>query len=306
MENSPGIICVMGPTASGKSDIAVELAARFGGEVVNSDSMQVYRYLPIGTAAPTASMYEAVPHHLFEYREPDDECDAGAWASEAAAVIKGLMERGRVPVVVGGTFFWVKALFDGLSSIPPASDEARRSVMEDVARLGSREMHSVLAQVDPITAARLTPGDSQRISRALEVYRTTGVPLSEYHRNPPVVGLRAPVLRLILSTDRDVLYARINRRLAAMIEAGLVDEVSAVLARGFPRTCRPLRSSSFVPVIEYLDGLIGVEEMASRIAQGHRNYAKRQLTWLRRETGTLIQAGDIDAAIASAGQFLGR
>ena len=306
MENSPGIICVMGPTASGKSNIAVELAARFGGEVVNSDSMQVYRYLPIGTAAPTASMYEGVAHHLCGYREPDDECDAGAWGSEAAVVIKGLMERGRVPVVVGGTFFWVKALFDGLSSIPPASDEARRSVMEDVARLGSREMHSVLAQVDPITAARLTPGDSQRISRALEVYRTTGVPLSEYHRNPPVVGLRAPVLRLILSTDRDVLYARINRRLAAMIEAGLVDEVSAVLARGFPMTCRPLRSSSFVSVIEYLDGLIGVEEMASRIAKGHRNYAKRQLTWLRRETGTLGQAGDIDAAIASAGQFLGR
>lgn len=306
MENIPGIICVMGPTASGKSDVAVHLAARFGGEVVNSDSMQVYRYLPIGTAAPTAAMYEAVPHHLFEYREPDDECDAGAWAREAAAVIQGLMERGRVPVVVGGTFFWVKALFEGLSSIPPASDDARKSVMEDLARLGSREMHSALAQVDPVTAARLTPGDSQRISRALEVYRTTGVPLSEYHRNPPVAGLRAPVLRLILSTDRDVLYARINRRLAAMIEAGLVDEVSAVLARGFPRACRPLRSSSFVPVIEYLDGLIGVEEMASKIAQSHRNYAKRQLTWLRRETGTLIQAGDIDAAIASAGQFLGR
>ena len=231
---------------------------------------------------------------------------AGERAREAAAVIQGLMERGRVPVVVGGTFFWVKALFEGLSSIPPASDDARKSVMEDLARLGSREMHSALAQVDPITAARLTPGDSQRISRALEVYRTTGVPLSEYHRNPPVAGVRAPVLRLILSTERDVLYARINRRLAAMIEAGLVDEVSAVLAKGFPRTCRPLRSSSFVPVIEYLDGLIGVEEMASRIAQGHRNYAKRQLTWLRRETGTLIQAGDINAAIASAGQFLGR
>ncbi len=295
----------MGPTASGKSDMAVSLALRFGGEIVNADSMQVYRHLPIGTAAPTADMYAAVPHHLFEYREPDDECDAGAWAREAAAVIRDIAARGLVPVVVGGTFFWMRTLFEGLSVIPPASAEARHSVEADLAAMGSPGLHEMLRAVDAATAARLEPGDSQRISRALEVYRTTGVAISEFHRNAPVPAIESDVLKIRLELDRALLYDRINRRLRAMIDDGLVDEVARVLAMGYPRTCRPLKSSSFVPVIEYLDGLVDLEGMAVAIAQGHRNYAKRQLTWLRRENGVAIQAGNTAAASGSVSDFLG-
>lgn len=294
----------MGPTASGKSDVAIRLALRLGGEVVNSDSMQVYRHLPIGTAAPTAEMYATVPHHLFEYREPDDECDAGAWAQEAASVIRDICGRGKVPVVVGGTFFWVKTLFEGLSEIPPASAPARRSVADDLAAKGSFALHEELKGVDPDTASRLMPGDSQRISRALEVWRTTGVALSEFHRRAPVAAIDAQVLRIKLTVDRPVLYDRINRRLRAMIDAGLVAEVRNVLAMGCPRTCRPLKSSSFFPVIEHLDGLINLEQMAVVISQGHRNYAKRQLTWLRREVGVEARPGDTDAVTRIAADFL--
>lgn len=305
METKTRVICVMGPTASGKSDAAVALARVFGGEIVNADSMQVYRYLPIGTAAPTADMYAAVPHHLFEFRDPDDECDAGAWAREAAGVIKDIAARGRVPVVVGGTFFWAKTLFEGLSTIPPASAAARQSVAADLASMGSAALHRELADVDPLTASRLVPGDSQRIARALEVFRTTGVAISEFHRNAPVPAIDADVLRLKLSMDRQVLYDRINRRLRAMIDAGLVEEVANVLRMGFARDCRPLKSSSFVPVIQYLEGLVDIDRMASDIAQGHRNYAKRQLTWLRRENGVEVVAGNADALISAASEFLG-
>jgi tRNA dimethylallyltransferase len=294
----------MGPTACGKSDLAIALAARFGGEIINSDSMQVYRHLPIGTAAPTAEMYATVPHHLFEYRNPDDECDAGAWSREAADAIRDVWSRGRLPVVVGGTFFWVKALFEGLSEIPAASDEARLSVSADLKVLGSRELHAVLAGVDPVTASRLEPADSQRISRALEVWRTTGVPLSDFHQKPPVPAIDADVLRLKVQMDRRVLYGRINKRLGVMIESGLVAEVENFLALGFPRNCRAMKSSSFAPVLDYLDKKIVLAEMAEVIAQGHRNYAKRQITWLKRESGVDVAGGDVEGAVKAVQEFL--
>lgn len=304
MSTKPRVICVMGPTASGKSDLAVELAVRLGGQIVNSDSMQVYRYLPIGTAAPDQAMYRTAPHHLFEYRMPDDECDAGTWAREAAARIMSIADQGQVPVVVGGTFFWVRALFEGLSEIPAASAEARRSVAADIGSRGSAAMHAELANVDPMTASRLEPADYQRIGRALEVWRTTGVALSEFHRRRPVPAIDADVLKIRICVERDVLYDRINRRLARMVSGGLVEEVRAVLEMGFSRTCRPLKSSSFEPVLRFIDGVIDIDTMSAEIAQGHRNYAKRQLTWLRRETGLELVAGDTDAAFRAARTFL--
>ena len=304
MSTKPRVICIMGPTASGKSDMAVELAVRLGGQIVNSDSMQVYRYLSIGTAAPDASMYAAVRHHLFEYRMPDDECDAGTWAREAATRIRAIADEGLIPIVVGGTFFWVRALFEGLSEIPAASAEARRSVAADIGARGSVAMHAELASIDPVTASRLEPADSQRIGRALEVWRTTGVALSEFHRREPVPAIEADVLKIKLCVERDVLYDRINQRLAKMVSRGLVDEVRAVLEMGFSRDCRPLKSSSFEPVIRFLDGFIDLDAMSAEIAQGHRNYAKRQLTWLRRESGIALAAGDTGAALESAEKFL--
>lgn len=292
-----GFVCLMGPTASGKSGLAVELARRLDGEVVNADSMQVFRDLPVGTAAPTADQLAAVPHHLFATLDPDQEPDSGTWARDAAAVIDDILARGRLPVVVGGTFFWFRALLDGLSDIPRATAEARAGVRDALAREGLPALYHRLRRVDPDLAARLAPGDTQRICRALEVFDSTGTPLSVFQAAPARPATRVPSLRLVLDLPRDVLYRRIDLRVDAMIAEGLVDEVRAVLDRGFSRDCRPLRSGSYRPVIDFLDGRIGPREMRDLVAQSHRNYAKRQLTWLAREPGLRIAAGDVEAAL---------
>lgn len=299
------VVCVMGPTASGKSDLAVALALRFGGEVVNADSMQVFAGLPIGTAAPTPDMLAAVPHHLFGHLRPDQDPDAGAWARDAARTIAAIAARGRVPIIVGGTFFWMRALFSGLSAIPPVPADVRAQVAREMAREGVAAAHARLAAIDPATAARLAPGDTQRIARALEVHAATGVPLSRFQQTPPAPPLDAPVLRLILELPRDRLYARIEDRLDRMFADGLVDEVAAALAAGVPASARPLRSSSYLPVVDFLAGRCDRDAMRERIAQGHRNYAKRQITWLKREEGTRLAAGDRTGAFDAVAAFLG-
>jgi tRNA dimethylallyltransferase len=277
----------------GKSDLAIELARRFGGEVVNSDSMQVFRHLPIGTAAPTPDMLAAVPHHLFAFLEPDQDPDAGTYARLASEVIRGLCDRGRLPVLVGGTFFWLRALFHGLSEMPSVPDEVKTRVRQTLDREGLGVLRERLMAGDPTTATRLAPMDSQRISRAVEILEATGTPMSVWQQSPPRPAIDARVLRIILDRPRDVLYGRIEARLDAMFRDGLVDEVRNVLAMGYQPSVRPLRSSSYLPIVEHLDGLIDLGTARTRIAQGHRNYAKRQSTWLRREQGERFDAGQL-------------
>lgn len=300
------VVCVMGPTAVGKSDLAVALALRLHGEVVNADSMQVFRHLPIGTAAPTADQQAAVPHHLFAWLEPDREPDAGDWARRAADVLRDLDARGRLPVVVGGTFFWMRALFEGLSEIPPVPPEVKADVAEALAREGVAALHGRLAAVDPVLAARLAPGDTQRVARALEVFQATGVPLSTWQSRPPVPAVEARVLRLKPTLPRDALYRRIDRRVDRMFADGLVDEVRAVLALGFAPDVRPLRTASYAPVVDHVLDRCTLAEARVRVAQGHRNYAKRQITWLRREPGIDVDgSGGWDGALGEAERFLG-
>lgn len=299
------VVCVMGPTAVGKSDLAVVLARAFDGEVVNADSMQVFRHLPIGTAAPAPDQRAAAPHHLFAYLDPDREPDAGDWARRAADVMAGIEARGRLPVLVGGTFFWMRALFEGLSGIPPVPAEARAAVLDAIARDGVEAAWRRLAGLDPATAARLAPGDTQRIARALEVHEATGVPLSRFQSLPPEPVVRADVLRLVPMLPREALYARIDARAAAMFEAGLVDEVRTVLSLGFAADVRPLRTSGYLPVVDFLQGRCDEAGMRERVARGHRNYAKRQVTWLRREEGLRLDpTAGWDEALAACRRFL--
>lgn len=299
------VLCVMGPTAVGKSDLAVTLAGTLGGEVVNADSMQVFRGLPIGTAAPTPSQFAAAPHHLFGYLEPDQEPDAGDWARRAAAVLGDIDARGRVPVVVGGTFFWMRALFEGLSEIPPVSPQARAAVRALLAGDGVEAAHRRLAAVDPQTASRLGSRDTQRVARALEVFEATGLPLSTFQARTPRPAVRSEVLRLLPLLPREALYARIDARAAAMFDEGLVDEVRTLLAQGFTADIRPLRTAGFVPVVDFVQGRCQEAEMREGVARGHRNYAKRQLTWLRREDGLRLDASKgWDQALRAAGEFL--
>lgn len=298
-------LCVMGPTAVGKSDLAVALARTLGGEVVNADSMQVFRHLPIGTAAPSSDQFAAVPHHLFAYLEPDQEPDAVDWARRAAAVLADLEARGRVPVLVGGTFFWMRALFEGLSEVPPVPAEVRAAVIDRIVREGVVAAHGRLALVDPPTAARLAPGDTQRVGRALEVFEATGQPLSHFQSLAPQPIVRAEVLRLVPQLPRLALYARIDARAARMFDEGLVDEVRAVLARGIAPDARPLRTSGYAPVVDFILGRCTEAAMRESVARGHRNYAKRQLTWLQRVDGVRVDAAaGWDAALASSRAFL--
>lgn len=277
------VICLMGPTAVGKSEVAVRLALMFGGEVVNADSMQVYKYLPISTAAPTAEHLAAVPHHLYAFLNPNEQPDAGLYARLAASKIREIVTRGHVPIVTGGTFFWMRALFEGLSRIPPVPIEVRNRIRQEMSQLGPMAMHERLAKVDPQTAARLRPSDTQRIERALEVFEATGTPLSVFQAKGKSPAIEADVFRLVLHMPRDDLYRRIEQRVDSMFQSGLVDEVKAVLGMGFGPEVQPLRSATIRPVVEYIYGIIDEPTARSLVSQGHRNYAKRQLTWLRSE-----------------------
>ncbi|MBM4394293.1 MAG: tRNA (adenosine(37)-N6)-dimethylallyltransferase MiaA [Deltaproteobacteria bacterium] len=288
----------MGPTGTGKSDLAVAAALRLGGEVVNADSMQVYRGLAIGTAAPGPDQLAAVPHHLFGCLDPDEEPDAGWYARTAAAAIRDLASRGRVPIVVGGTFFWMRALFSGLDDIPEVPAGVRDSVRADLAREGPAALHARLAAIDPETASRLRPGDSQRVSRAIEVLLATGRPLSSFQLGGGRPAIDADVLRVAVELPRAALYARIEARVDRMIAAGIEDEVRAVLDAGHSPDCRPLRASSLAPVVRRVRGEIGAAGMRAAVAQSHRTYAKRQETWLRREEGLVrVDARDPEGAL---------
>lgn len=299
------VVCLLGPTASGKSALAIQAARCFGGEVINADSMQVYRGLGVGTGVPPAEWMAEVPHHLYQYLAPDEEPDAAAWARAAAGVIEPVATAGRLPLVVGGTFFWVRALFEGLSRIPPVPRGVRERLQAALTAEGLPALYERLRRADPVTAARLAPADTQRILRALEVFEATGTPLSAFQMGLREPAITAEVLKIALDVPRDDLYRRIDLRVEEMLASGLVAEVRAVLASGVSPSARPLRSASFRPVVRFLTGEIGEAEMRAEVARSHRRYARRQMTWLRREPGVVwVPFSDPDAALRRIETFL--
>ena len=276
-------ILLIGPTASGKSRIALALAQRFGGEIVSADSAQVYRGMDIGTAKPDAATRAAVPHHLIDLIDPIDAYSAARFRSDAIAAIEAIRKRGRVPIVVGGTMLYIKALREGLSALPSADPAIRAAIDARAERVGWPAMHVELASVDAETAARLAPTDAQRIQRALEVHALTGRPLSalqgarEGRRTiePTIVVALAPV-------DRAQLHAAIARRFDAMLDAGLIDEVLGLRARFALRPdMRSMRAVGYRQAFAYLDGRINRAELRERGIAATRQLAKRQITWLR-------------------------
>lgn len=300
----PLVICVMGPTASGKSALALDLALYFGSEIINGDSMQVYKGIPIGTAAPTKEMLRQVPHHLFAYLAVDETPNAATWAADAAAIIDKLASTGILPILAGGTFFWMKALFEGFSQIPPISVEFKAKALEIIRTKGLDGAYQLLKEVDPDIASRINALDTQRIARALEVFLGTGSPLSKFQQAPPVPATLAKPLRLILEVPREVLYQRIEQRLDEMFAQGLVAEVQSVLDQGYSPKVRPMKSSSYAPVVDFLEKRCDWQTMRDRIAQGHRNYAKRQITWLKQEDGIRLDFQDKEQAFKVVAEFL--
>ena len=310
LDTRPRCIALMGPTASGKSAYALELAERLGGEIVSVDSALVYRGLDIGAAKPTRDEQARVPHHLIDVREPWQPYSAAEFARDARVAIDAILARGRIPILAGGTGLYFRALLDGLADMPEADPASREAITADADARGWAALHADLAVVDPAAAARIHATDAQRIQRALEVQRLTGRPISDWQRESTRVRFPARVLKLVLSpADRAVLHARIEQRFDVMLGAGFLDEMRALRAlpqlRAHPAPLElpAVRAVGYRQAWEFLDGACDAATFRARAIAATRQLAKRQFTWLRREVDArwfdpLAQRAQLDDAVA--------
>lgn len=275
------IVIICGPTGAGKTGFAIELARRLEAEIVGADSMQIYRYMDIGTAKPTPVEQAAAPHHLIDIVDPDQDFDAAAYAAMAAAAIGQIIDRGRIAFVVGGTGFYIKALLYGLFEKGPSDEMIRRRLNQQVETDGPAALHRQLTAIDPVAAARIHVNDRYRIVRALEVHAVTGEPLSVFQQRHGFREPRFDALEIGLAWPRPVLYDRINRRVDSMIEQGFLDEVRQLLARGYRRDLKSMQSLGYRHLAGVIEGGDSMEEALTTLKRDHRRYAKRQLTWFR-------------------------
>lgn len=290
--NSRGVIAIVGPTASGKSTLGIELALRLGGEVINCDSVQVYQGIQIATAKVPLAERRGIPHHLIDYVSPNINYTAGDWAREAAVTIENVQRRGHVPILVGGTGLYLRALRNPFFPSPQTDETLRRRLNELRERRGPEHLHRLLQRVDPRSAAELFPRDWPRVQRAIEVRLQTGAPMSGQKIERPEPHPSAQHLRIIvLDPPRSELYARINERAGQHFAAGLVDEVKTLLAQGVPANSNALGAHGYRRVVEYLAGKRSLESAIEQTRLDVRHYAKRQLTWFRRESGAEWLAG---------------
>jgi len=275
-------ILIAGPTASGKSAAALVLARRLGGVVINADSMQVYSGLRVLTARPSSQDEAQAPHRLYGFVSPAEAYSVGRWLEDVGAEIDAARGAGRTPILVGGTGLYFKALLEGLAPVPDVPDDIRNRWRDEAARLTGAELHAMLAERDPVMAARLQPQDPQRIVRALEVIEATGRSLSEWQRAPvmPVLD-RREVRALVVAPERETIYARCDARFAAMLEAGALDEAAALMALELDPRLPAMRALGVAALMAHLRGEIGLEEAATQVKTETRRYAKRQLTWLK-------------------------
>jgi tRNA dimethylallyltransferase len=274
---------VVGPTGSGKTALALELAEPLGAEIVNADSRLVYRGLDIGTAKPTANERRRVPHHLIDIRQPDDPLDVAEFASLARSVIAEISARERPVLVVGGSGLYLRVLRGGIFDGPPASREFRDELAARAREVGVEGLHRELAAVDAEAARRIGVHDLYRITRALEVFELTGKPISEHQRRHAFARAEFACLTLAIDVERKELYANIDRRFDEMIAAGFVDEVRGLLAAGYSPERPPLKTIGYEQIAAYIRGEIDLETAVARAKQESRRLAKRQLTWSRHE-----------------------
>lgn len=302
MEPRPKLaVIVLGPTAAGKSALAMSLALRFEGEIINADSMQVYRGFDIGTDKPPASDLAKVPHHLLDILEPDAVFSAADFARLAAAAVKDIHGRGRLPIVVGGTGLYLRALTEGLFPGPGGDRELRRSLHEEARALGVESLRRRLEEVDPEYARKIAPRDKIRIVRALEVYALTGSALSGHFRRtaPPLEDFQWA--RIGLQWERRELVRRIELRVDRMFERGIIEETRELLGRGLGPEASPFRALGYRHVLEVLRGALTAGQAASLTKRDTRRYAKRQMTWFRKMKDVIWFRGD---EFQAAAEFL--
>lgn len=280
----PVLLAVLGPTATGKSALGLTLAERLGGEILNCDSTAVFRGFDIGTDKVPVRDQRGIPHHLIDIADPTDDYSAADYARDAAAAVGAILARGRVPVLVGGTGFYFRALTRGLFPGVPRDPDLRARLEQLGRRGGSARLHRVLRRVDPPSAARIQPADQKRVVRALEVYFKTGRPLTQHFADtvsplPPTVR----VVSLALQLPYSDLLPRLQRRVDQQFESGLLDEMRGNLARGVPATARPFTGLVYRQALEHLQGVRDEASTRALIVQENRRYARRQLTWFRQE-----------------------
>lgn len=300
------LIILTGPTTSGKSETAQALAESLGTEIINADSMQVYKYFDIGTAKPPREIRERIPHHLIDILEPDQEFNAFDFKVRALEHIRELIGRGKVPLVVGGTGLYIKVLTEDYDCAAPISPETRRTLQGEIRKNGLAFLHEELKRIDPAAAENIMPTDSTRIERALGVYRETGKRFSEYHAEESQPRHSFPIKTFLLQGNRRDLYENIDRRVTAMIEKGLVDEVRNLLHRGTPKTAKPFQSIGYAQIMDYLEGKLSLERAVYEIQRETRHYAKRQITWFKKVPNTIpIYTHPRDTAATLRNKILG-
>ncbi len=303
-------ILLMGPTASGKTDFAISLRKRFPCDLISVDSALVFRGMDIGTAKPDLATLSRAPHRLIDFLEPEDSYSAGDFVRDASRAIDEILAARRVPLLVGGTMMYFRALTRGIAALPPADDALRQEIDLQARECGWPAMHGELSEVDPAAAARIEPNDRQRIQRALEVYRASGRPLSDWQRGSEPLRDDIRWLKVGLMIEpRRLLHERIEQRLDQMLDSGFLEEMRRLHARpGLGPDCPAMRSVGYRQFWQYLDGEISLDEARDRALYATRQLAKRQITWLRSEEDVFLvdplEAGAIDAISAFLAQSL--
>lgn len=305
MTTKTKVVVIAGPTACGKTSLAVDLALFLNGEIVNADSMQVYRGMDVGTAKPTAEEKKGIKHHLFDVADPDEEFNAAIYRKEALRAIDNIHARGKNCFVVGGTGLYIRSLLEGIFDCPPADPEWRESLRLQCHSLGSRTLHERLKGIDPKYAERIHPNDSVRIIRALEIVHLTDRVPSDLMKEGDFDERPLVTLKLGIKVDREELYGRINKRTEAMIKAGLVEETKKLLRKGYSPNLKPMKGIGYRHMLKYLKGDWSLEEAKIKLQGDTRRYAKRQLTWFRADKDIIwVSVKDFDPILKEVKAFL--
>jgi tRNA dimethylallyltransferase len=307
MSELPRLVVVLGPTASGKSALGILLAKKLDAEILVCDSTQVYRHFDIGTAKVPVADQRGIPHHLVDLVEPSDVFTAGDYRRHAVEVLEDLARRRKLPILTAGTGLYLRALLEGLADAPTRSEELRGRLRESVSVRGPQHLHRMLNRLDPQAAAGISARDTQKVIRALEIRLLAGKPVAEVHRGgrSPLEGYR--VMKIGLLPPRDALYEKIHARVLMMISAGWLDEVRRLITQGVPADVKPFQFIGYSELREHLEGRLSLDDAVDQIQRATRRFAKRQITWFRKEPGVtwLSSFGDDPAALRTSLELIG-
>jgi len=279
VSEKPKVIIICGPTGIGKTAVGIELARKFGGEIISADSMQIYRHMDIGTAKPTPEELAQIAHHMIDIVDPDEDYDAAQFAKQGRDRIAEIVNGNLIPFIVGGTGLYIKALLHGLFQSKPVDPRIRNRLNQEAEENGPGFLYERLKKIDPAAASRIHPNDSYRIMRALETIESSGKPISKHHQNHGFADDPFAALKIGLQMDRQNLYARIDNRVELMIEAGLVEEVKKLLAMGYSAELKSMQSIGYRHVVEFLEEKLPWDECVRTLKRDTRRFAKRQFTW---------------------------